>query len=71
MNNKRKKIEGKRVLENKDFVDRVLTMLNPLEREIINKRYLSDEKTQTEVSNEMNILPQVSEPILIYPISIL
>ncbi|MBN2286477.1 MAG: SigB/SigF/SigG family RNA polymerase sigma factor [Tissierellales bacterium] len=41
--------------ENKDFVARVFETLNPLEREIVNKRYLLDEKTQTEVSIEMNI----------------
>jgi RNA polymerase sigma-B factor len=41
--------------ENKDFVERVMKKLNPLEKEIINKRYLIDEKTQVELSKEIDI----------------
>lgn len=41
--------------EDKDFVDSVLEKLNPLERQIINKRYITDEKTQVEISLELNV----------------
>jgi RNA polymerase sigma-B factor len=41
--------------EDKDFVDSVMEKLNPLERQIINKRYITDEKTQVEISLELNV----------------
>ena len=41
--------------EDKDFVDSVMEKLNPLEREIINKRYITDEKTQVEISLLLNV----------------
>ncbi|MBV1757868.1 MAG: SigB/SigF/SigG family RNA polymerase sigma factor [Dethiosulfatibacter sp.] len=41
--------------ENKDFVDSIMQKLNPLERQIINKRYITDEKTQVEISMELNV----------------
>lgn len=44
-----------RQFENKDFVDSIMEKLNPLERQIINKRYITDEKTQVEISLELNV----------------
>jgi RNA polymerase sigma-B factor len=41
--------------EDKNFVEWMMDRLNPLEREIINRRYIQNEQTQTQVATELNI----------------